>query len=74
MIGNKIANKIIKVSKNSQQINLVINENDKEIPKERYMSPEEREEVTDSFRLKYWYNNGISKLINLLKNTPNQPS
>ena len=53
MIGNKIANKIIKVSKNSQQINLVINENDEEIPKERYMSPEEREEFIDSFRLKY---------------------
>ena len=53
MIGNKIANKIIKVSKNSQQINLVINENYKEIPKERYMSPEEREESIDSFRLKY---------------------
>ena len=45
LIGNEIANKIIKVSKNSQQINLVINENEKEIPKERYMSPEEREEL-----------------------------
>ena len=53
LIGNKIANKIIKVSKNSQQVNLVINENDKEIPKERHMSSEEREEVIDSFRLKY---------------------
>ena len=53
LIGDKIANKIIKVSKNSQQINLVINENDEEIPKERYMSPEEREEFIDSFRLKY---------------------
>ena len=37
MIGNKIANKIIKVLQNSQQNNLetVINENNKEIPKER---------------------------------------
>ena len=35
LFGNKIANKIIKVSKNSQQKNseTVANENDKEIPK-----------------------------------------
>ena len=38
------------------------------------MSPEEREEFIDSFRLKYQYNNGYQKLINLVKNTPNQPS
>ena len=38
------------------------------------MSPEEREEVTDSFRLKYQYNNGISKINKLVKNTPNQLS
>ena len=37
-----MVNKITKVSKNSQQNNLetVTNENEKEITKERYMSPE----------------------------------
>ena len=36
--------KFTKVSKNSQQKNLktITNENDKEIPKERQISPEER--------------------------------
>ena len=40
LIRNKIANKINKVSKNSHQNNseTVTNENDKEIPKERYIS------------------------------------
>ena len=59
---NKIANKIRKVSKNSQQNNseTVTNEHDKEIPKQRYISPEERQENIDELRLKYW-NNGISK-------------
>ena len=38
LIGNKLANKITGVSKNLQQNNseTVTNENDKEIPKERY--------------------------------------
>ena len=46
-IGNKIANRITKVSKNSQENNseTVINKHDKEIPKERYVSPEERKEL-----------------------------
>ena len=45
MSGNKIANEITKVSKNSQQNNLevVANEYDKEIPKERYISPEKKQ-------------------------------
>ena len=54
MIANKIANKITKVSKNSQQNNLetVTNENDKEILKERNMSSEKRQEIIDNLRLK----------------------
>ena len=42
LIGNKIANKITRVSKHSTQINseTVTNENDKEIPEERDISPE----------------------------------
>ena len=53
MIGNKIANRIKKVSKNSQQNNIetVPNEHDKEIPNERYISPEERQEIIDKLRL-----------------------
>ena len=39
-----MSNKITKVWKNSEQNNseTVTNQNDKEIPKERYISPEER--------------------------------
>ena len=48
--------KKIKVSKNSQKNNseTVTNENDKEIskeiPKERYMPPEERQKIIDNLR------------------------
>ena len=54
MIGSKIANRIPKVLQNSQQINweIVRNENDKEIPSERYISPEERQKIIDDLRLK----------------------
>ena len=54
MIGNKIANRITKVSKNSQQNDseTVTKEHDKEIPKEKYVSPEERQEIIDELRLK----------------------
>ena len=37
-----------------------VNEHDKEIPKERYISPEERQETVDEMILKQ-YNKGISK-------------
>ena len=62
LIGNKIADKITKVSKNSQQSNsdTVANENDQEIPNERYISPEERQKIMDDLRLIWYYNNGIS--------------
>ena len=44
LIGNKFANTITKVLKNSQQHNseTVTNDNIEEIPRERYISPEER--------------------------------
>ena len=53
MIGNKVASKVTKVSKNSQQNNseTARNENDKEMPKERYISPEKRQNITDNLRL-----------------------
>ena len=43
--GNDIVDIISKTSKNSKQINseTVLNEHDKEIPKERFISPEERQ-------------------------------
>ena len=58
MTGNKIANKITKVSKNLQQNNSEIvtveynKEYSKEIPKERYISSDERQEIIDELRLK----------------------
>ena len=44
----------MRVSKNSKQNNseTFTNENDKEIPKERYISPEKRQEIIDDLRLK----------------------
>ena len=54
MICEKIANKITKVSKHLQQNNseTVTNDYDKEIPKERCISPKERQEIIDELRLK----------------------
>ena len=44
LTGDKIANKITKVSKNSQQNNLetVTNEYDKEMPKEKFLKRDKR--------------------------------
>ena len=52
LIGNKIVNTITKVSENSQQSNskTVTNEHDKEIPKERYVSPDEKQKIIDELR------------------------
>ena len=54
LIGNKIANIITRVSKNSQQKNLetVTDAHNKEILKEKYVSPEERQEIIYELRLK----------------------
>ena len=54
LIMLSIADRITKVSKNSQQNNseTVTNENDKEIPNERYVSPEKRQEIIGDLRLK----------------------
>ena len=45
--------KIAKISKHTQKNNseAVKNENDKEVPKERYISPEERQKIIDNLRL-----------------------
>ena len=53
MTGNKIANKIAEILRNSQQNNseTVTNEHYKEIPKERYISLKERQKIIDDLRL-----------------------
>ena len=53
LIGNKIANKITKVPRSSLQNNseTITNKHDKEIPKERYISPEERKKIIDNLTL-----------------------
>ena len=53
LAGNNIANKSTKVSENSQQNNseTVTNKHDKEILKERDISPEERQIIIDDLRL-----------------------
>ena len=53
LIGNKIANKITNVWRSSPQNNSVTitNKHDKGIPKERYVSPEERQKVIGDLRL-----------------------
>ena len=50
LIGNKIADRITKLSKNLRHNNseTVTNEHDKEIPKGRYISPKERQKVIDN--------------------------
>ena len=51
--GDLIRNKMTRVPKNSQKNNseIVANENDKEIPKEIDVSPEERQKNIDNLRL-----------------------
>ena len=58
MIGNKTVDKITKVCRTSPQNNsetvayeIENIEHDKEIPKERYISPEKKQRITDDLRL-----------------------
>ena len=54
MIGNKITDKVTKTSSTSPQKNskIVTNEHDKEIPREIYISPEQRrQKVINNLRL-----------------------
>ena len=54
LVSNKVANKINEVEKNSQQNNpeTVTNEYGKEIPEERYIPSEEKQEIINELRLK----------------------
>ena len=53
LIANKIAEKITNISTNSQENNseTVSNKHATEIPKESYISPEERQKIIDGLRL-----------------------
>ena len=53
LTGNKTVNRITKVSRSSLQNNLetITNEHAKEIPKERHISAEERQNIIDDLRL-----------------------
>ena len=51
LIGNKISDKITSISKKSSKELHSQNEDDLEIPKERYISPEKRKQIIDELRL-----------------------
>ena len=53
LIGKKIADRITEVSKTLPKNNseTITNEHDQELPKERYFSPKERQEIIDELRL-----------------------
>ena len=51
LIGNKIADKIISISKSSKELHSKTDENKIEIPKEKYISPEKRQQIIDELRL-----------------------
>ena len=51
LIGNKIADKITSASKKSQNEEIQSNEVNNVIPKERYISPKERQKITDELKL-----------------------
>ena len=50
LIGNKIANKITNISKKSSKVHSE-NNDESEIPEERYICPEKRQQVIDDLRL-----------------------
>ena len=51
LIGNEIADKITSASKKSQNEEMQSTEVNNEIPKERYISPKERQQIIDELRL-----------------------
>ena len=51
LVGNKIADKITSASKKSRNEEIQSNEVNNEIPKERYISPKERQQIIDELRL-----------------------
>ena len=56
LIGNKIADKITSVSKKSPQTNLDEANSEVEVPKEKHISPEKRQQIIDELRLAWYIN------------------
>ena len=52
LVGNKIADKITSTLKKSHNEEIQSNEFNNEIPKERYISPKERQKIIDELRLR----------------------
>ena len=75
-LANETADEITKVSKTSKQNNSekIKNEHKTEIPKERYISPTQRQKIIDDLRLIYGIIMEYWNIINLLDNTSHQPS
>ena len=59
-----------------KKLHPIADENKIEILKERYISPEKRQQIIDELRLALQYNiiMEYQKTVNLLDNTSNQPS
>ena len=51
LVGNKIADNITSASKKSRNVEIQSNEVNNEIPKEKYISPKERQQISDKLRL-----------------------
>ena len=51
LVDNKLADKITNASKKSRNKEIQSNEVNNEIPKERYISPKERQQIIDELRL-----------------------
>ena len=51
LVGNKITDKITSASKKSRNEEIQSNEVNNKIPKERYISPKERQQIIDELRL-----------------------
>ena len=51
LIDNEIADKITSISKSPKELHSKTDENEIEIPKERYISPEKRQQIIEELRL-----------------------
>ena len=73
LIGNKIADTITSASKKSQNEEIQSNGVNNKIPKERYISPKERQNIIDELKLTHIIME-YQKIANLIDDTSNQPS
>ena len=71
LIGNTIADKITSLSKKYPK---ELKNDEAEVPKKRYISPEERQQIINELKLVQQYNNGISTNNKFVRIASNQPS